>query len=73
MVRTTLERGWHSWLREGREERDFDFAEALVRFRSNRLFHYVHFEQIAVGLDTGHRERLAEEFLDVIRRSRLAR
>jgi len=72
MVRTTLERGWHSWLREGWEERDFDFAEALVGFRSDRLFHYVHFERIAEGLDTPYRERLAEEFLDVTRRRRPA-
>lgn len=72
MVRTTLEHGWHSWLREGWEERDFDFAEALVGFRSDRLFHYVHFERIAEGLDTGHRELLAEEFLDVTRRRRPA-
>lgn len=70
MIRTTLERGWHSWLREGWEERDFDFAEALVGFRRDRLFHYVHFERIAEGLDTPYRERLAEEFLDVTRRRR---
>lgn len=72
MVRTTLARGWHSWLREGWEKRDFDFAEALVGFRSDRLFHYVYFERIAEGLDTPYRERLAEEFLDVTRRRRPA-
>ena len=72
MVRTTLERDWHSWLREGWEERDFDFAEALVGFRSDRLVHYVLFERIAEGLDTPYRERLAEEFLDVTRRRRPA-
>lgn len=67
MVRTTLDRGWHGWLREGWEERDFDFAEALVGFRSDRLFHYVLFERIAEGLDTPYRERLTEEFLDLTR------
>jgi hypothetical protein len=72
MVQTTLERGWHGWLREGWEERDFDFAEALVGFRSDRLFRYVHFERIAEGLDTPYRERLGEEFLDVTRRRRPA-
>jgi len=72
VVRTTLERGWHSWLREGWEERDFDFAEALVGFRSDRLFYYVHFERIAEGLDTPYRERLAEEFFEVTRRRRPA-
>lgn len=72
MVRTTLERGWHSWLREGWEERDFDFAEATVGFQRDRLFHYVLFERIAEDLDTGHRELLVEKFLDVIRRRRPA-
>jgi hypothetical protein len=72
MVRTTLERGWHTWLREGWEERDFDFAEALVGFRSDRLFHHVLFERIAEGLDTGHRELLGEKFLDLTRLRRPA-
>jgi hypothetical protein len=72
MVRTTLGRGWHTWLREGWEEKDFDFAEALVGFRSDRLFHYVLFERIAEGLDTGHRELLGEKFLDLTRRRRPA-
>ena len=72
MVRGTLETGWHSWLREGWEERDFDFAEALVGFRCERLLHYLFFERIAHGLDTGHRSRLAEKFLDVTRGCRRA-
>ena len=72
MVRTNLESSWDSWLREGWEERDFDFAEVLVGFRSDRLFHNVLFERIAEGLDTSNRERLAEGFLDVTRRRRPA-
>jgi hypothetical protein len=72
MVRGALERGWHTWLREGWEEKDFDFAETLVAFRRERLLHYLYFERIAEGLDTGHRSRLAEEFLDVTRGRRRA-
>lgn len=67
-IRVTLERGWHSWLREGWERRDFDFAEALVGFRSELLPAYLEFERIAVGLDTGHRSLLADTFFDATRR-----
>lgn len=67
MVTETLERSWHTWLREGWEERDFDFAETLVGFRRERLLHYLTFERTADGLDTGHRSLLAERFLDVTR------
>lgn len=63
MVRSSLDRGWHSWLRQDSEQRDVGFAEALVGFRSDQLLRYVLFERIAEGLDTGHRQRLAEEFL----------
>ena len=72
MVRSTLERGWHSWLREGWEERDVDFAEALFGFRGDQLLRYVLFERIAEGLDTGHRQRLAEEFPGLTRARRPA-
>lgn len=72
MVSGTLETGWHTWLREGWEERDFDFAETLVGFRCEHLLHYLFFERIAEGLGTGHRSRLAEEFLDVTRGRRRA-
>ncbi len=67
-MRVTLERGWHSWLREGWERRDFDFAEALVGFRSERLLAYLEFERLAAGLDTGHRSLLADTLFDATRR-----
>ncbi len=67
-VRVTQERGWYSWLREGWERREFDFAEALVGFRSEHLLEYLEFERIAVGLDTGHRSLLADTYLGVVRR-----
>ena len=67
-IRVALERGWHSWLREGGERRDFDFAEALVGFRSELLPAYLEFERIAVGLDTGHRTLLADTFFDAKKR-----
>ena len=67
-IRVTQERGWHSWLREGWERRAFDFAEALVGFRSAHLLAYLEFERIAAGIDTGHRSLLADTFLDATRR-----
>lgn len=67
-VRIVEERRWHSWLREGWERRSFDFAEALVGFRSEHLLAYLEFERIAVGLDTGHRSLLADTFPEVVRR-----
>ena len=73
MVKDTLETGLHTWLREGWEERDFDFAEMLVGFRRERLLHYLTFERIAEGLDTGHRSLLAEKVFDVSRERRRAK
>jgi hypothetical protein len=62
MVRSSLERGWHTWLREGWETRAFDFAETLVGFRREYLLRYLEFERIADGLDAGPRALLAEAF-----------
>ena len=67
-VRITQDRGWHSWLREGWERRNDDFAEALVGFRSELLLTYLDFEQTAADLDTGPRSLLADTYLDVVRR-----
>ena len=69
-LRETLARDWHAWEREEWEgEEDDGFAETLVGFTGPNLVRYVLFERLAVGLDTGPRQRLAElYFEDVVRR-----
>lgn len=68
-LRRVLARGWHAWEREEYERDGTGFAETLVGFTAPDLVRYVLFERLASGLDTGHRQLLAERFYsDVLRR-----
>ena len=68
-LQRVLARGWHAWEREEYERDGTGFAETLVGFTAPNLVRYVLFERLASGLDTGHRQLLAERFYsDVLRR-----
>lgn len=69
-LRRTLATGWYAWESRGWEgDEDGGLAETLVGFAGPNLVRYVYFERLAVGLDTGPRQRLAEIYdEDVVRR-----
>jgi hypothetical protein len=73
---TALRDSWAVWAKEKRKTRSdqgvaWEGIEAMVGFRPDRLLDYARFEALAtsLGLDTGLRARLAEEFT----RSRVSR
>jgi hypothetical protein len=67
-LRRVLAQGWHVWEREEYERDGTGFAETLVGFTAPNLVRYVLFERLAAGLDTGHRQLLAERYgTDVLR------
>ena len=63
-LRQTLARGWHAWEREEWEVEEAGFAETLIGFTGPNLVRYVLFERLAVDLDTGPRQRLAEMYYE---------
>lgn len=68
-LRRVFAQGWHAWEREEYERDGTGFAETLVGFTAPNLVRYVLFERLASGLDTGHRQVLAERFYsDVLRK-----
>lgn len=69
-LRRVLARGWHAWEREEYERDGTGFAETLVGFTAPNLVRYVLFERLASGLDTGHRQLLAERFYSDVLRGR---
>lgn len=69
-LRHVLARGWHAWEREEYERDGTGFAETLVGFTAPHLVRYVLFERLASGLDTGHRQLLAERFTSDVLRGR---
>lgn len=58
---TILKDGWYAWERERRSERTLDPVEVLVGGTKERFLDYVRFEQMAQGMDQGHRQLLAEK------------
>lgn len=60
-VQTILKEGWHAWERERRSELSLDPIEVLVGGTKEHFLDYVRFEQMAQGLDQGHRQLLAEK------------
>lgn len=58
------EKGWHGWERESRREDSDTPVEVLVGGTTKRFLQYVRFERAAAGLDQGHRQLLAERWLD---------
>lgn len=54
--------GWCAWQRES-HSRDGDEIEVLVGGKRDRFLQFIRFERAAAGLDTGHRQMLAEKWL----------
>ena len=52
-------RGWHAWERDSRRSAD-EPVEVLVGVKQDRLLDFLRFERLAMGLDPGHRQLLAE-------------
>lgn len=55
-------KGWHAWERESSRRED-EPVEVLVGVRQDKVFEFIRFERLAVGLDPGHRQLLAERLL----------
>lgn len=56
-------RGWFSWERDRRGSAASEPVEALLGGRAETFLQLVRFERLALGLDPGHRQLLAEKFL----------
>lgn len=61
-VDRVLRDGWHAWERES-ARREGQPVEVLVGVKQDRLLDFVRFERLALGLDAGHRQLLAEQLL----------
>lgn len=61
-VEAVVRHGWHAWERES-SRREGEPVEVLVGVRQGRVADFVRFERLAVGLDAGHRQLLAEQLL----------
>lgn len=53
---------WHAWERDSLR-RDGEPVEVLVGVGQRRVLDYIRFERMALGLDAGHRQLLAEQLL----------
>lgn len=53
---------WHAWERDS-SRRDGEPVEVLVGVGQRRVLDYIRFERLALGLDAGHRQLLAEQLL----------
>ncbi len=63
-VERILERGWHSWQREKRDQHHDEYpVEVLVGGTQESFLRYVRLERAAKGLDPGHRQLLAEKLV----------
>jgi hypothetical protein len=58
-----LKKGWHSWERDVRRERD-EPVEVVVGGRASSFLQYVRFERLAFREDQGHRQLLAERLAE---------
>ncbi len=53
---------WHAWERDS-QRREGQPIEVLVGVSQRRLLDFIRFERLALGLDPGHRQLLAEQLL----------
>lgn len=61
-VETVRRHGWHAWERDS-SKRVGEPVEVLVGVSQKRVADFVRFERLALGLDAGHRQLLAEQLL----------
>ncbi len=61
-VNAVLADGWHAWERDSRTRENVP-VEVLVGVTRSRVLDLVRFERLALGLDAGHRQLLAERTL----------
>ncbi|WP_206169472.1 hypothetical protein [Variovorax guangxiensis] len=61
-VEAVQRNAWHAWERDS-SKRDGEPVEVLVGVTKRRVADLVRFERLALGLDPGHRQLLAEQFL----------
>lgn len=54
--------GWHAWERESARS-ESDPVEVLVGVQQKNVLEFIRFERLALGLDAGHRQLLAEQLL----------
>ncbi|MFM0325487.1 hypothetical protein [Caballeronia glebae] len=54
--------GWHAWERESARAKN-DPVEVLVGVQQKNILEFIRFERVALGLDAGHRQLLAERLL----------
>lgn len=54
--------GWHAWERESSRP-ESDPVEVLVGVQRKNVLEFIRFERLALGLDAGHRQLLAEQLL----------
>ena len=62
-VAEVRKKSWHGWERDSRGD-EASPVEVLVGGTTKRFLQYVRFERAAAGLDQGHRQLLAEKWLD---------
>lgn len=55
-----VQKGWHAWERASFRKAD-EPVEVLVGVRQDKIFDFIQFERLARGLDSGHRQLLAEK------------
>lgn len=60
MVVEITRHGWHAW-EQGWDTAPFGFAEVLVGGTGRHFVRYIEFERLAVGLDPGPRQLMAEK------------
>jgi hypothetical protein len=60
---TVLANGWHAWTRQNLDDTTDEPVEVLVGGTPDRLLDYVYYEREVLGEDQGHREMVAEQFL----------
>ncbi len=64
-VREILSQEWHSWERVKRDRHRDDYPiEVLVGGTQSSFLRFVRFERAAIGLETGHRQLLADKLVD---------
>ncbi|MEJ8838663.1 hypothetical protein [Ramlibacter sp. AN1133] len=61
-VAQVLKDGWHAWERESSRP-DGEPVEVLVGVKQENVLEFIKFERLALGLDAGHRQLLAEQLL----------
>jgi hypothetical protein len=73
-VESILDRGWYAWERQKRSSKGLDEpVEVMVGGTREHVLRYVRFERAAKGLDTGHRDLLADKMAELERMPLLRR